>query len=74
MKSTQKVLKGTSKEAMVVGTTSLKFVSKEKKVEKCQDEGKKRCSTLKEKQKKVYPFPNSNLLDMLDQLLEKQLI
>ena len=27
---------------------------------------------LKERQEKVYPFPNSHLLDMLEQLLEKQ--
>ncbi|KAA0052357.1 retrotransposon protein putative ty3-gypsy sub-class [Cucumis melo var. makuwa] len=66
MKSTQKVLKGTSKEAMVVGTTSLKFDSKEKKEEQCQDEGQKRRPTLKERQEKVYPFPDFDLPDMLE--------
>ena len=30
--------------------------------------------TLKERQKKVYQFPDSNIVDMLEQLLEKQLI
>ncbi|KAA0052314.1 ty3-gypsy retrotransposon protein [Cucumis melo var. makuwa] len=74
VKSTQKVLKGATKEAMVVSTTPLKLVSKEKKMEKRQDEGEKRCPTLKERQEKVYPFPDSDLSDMLDQLLKKQLI
>ncbi|TYK03550.1 retrotransposon protein putative ty3-gypsy sub-class [Cucumis melo var. makuwa] len=74
VKSTQKVLKGATKEAMVVSTTPLKLVSKEKKMEKRQDEGEKRRPTLKERQEKIYPFPDSDLPDMLDQLLEKQLI
>ncbi|KAA0053464.1 retrotransposon protein putative ty3-gypsy sub-class [Cucumis melo var. makuwa] len=74
VKSTQKVLKGATKKAMIVSTTPLKLVSKEKKMEKRQDEGEKRRPTLKERQEKVYPFPDSDLPDMLDQLLEKQLI
>ncbi|KAA0042128.1 ty3-gypsy retrotransposon protein [Cucumis melo var. makuwa] len=74
VKSTQKVLKGATKEAMVVSTTPLKLVSKEKKMEKRQDEGENRRPTLKERQEKIYPFPDSDLPDMLDQLLEKQLI
>ncbi|KAA0043322.1 uncharacterized protein E6C27_scaffold110G002330 [Cucumis melo var. makuwa] len=74
VKSTQKVLKGATKEAMVVSTTPLKLVSKEKKIEKRQDEGEKRHPTLNERQEKIYPFPNSDLPDMLDQLLEKQLV
>ncbi|KAA0031754.1 ty3-gypsy retrotransposon protein [Cucumis melo var. makuwa] len=74
VKSTQKALKGATKEAMVVSTTPLKLVSKEKKMKKRQDEGEKRRPTLKERQEKVYPFPDSDLPDMLDQLLEKQLI
>ena len=41
VKSTQKVSMGATKEAMVVSTTPLKLVSKEKKMEKCQDEGEK---------------------------------
>ncbi|KAA0034814.1 ty3-gypsy retrotransposon protein [Cucumis melo var. makuwa] len=59
---------------MVVSTTPLKLISKEKKMEKRQDEGEKRRLTLKERQEKIYPFPDSDLPDMLDQLLEKQLI
>ncbi|TYK05705.1 ty3-gypsy retrotransposon protein [Cucumis melo var. makuwa] len=74
VKSTQKVLKGATKEAMVVSTTPLKLVSKEKKMKKRQDEGEKRRPTLNERQEKVYPFPDFDLPDMLDQLLEKQLI
>ncbi|KAA0062875.1 ty3-gypsy retrotransposon protein [Cucumis melo var. makuwa] len=50
MKSTQKVSKGATKEAMVVSTSPLKFVSKEKKMEKRQDEGEKRHPTLKDRQ------------------------
>ena len=49
VKSIQKVWKGATKEAMVVNTTILMFVSKEKKVEKRQDEGEKRCLILKER-------------------------
>ena len=74
VKSIQKVSKGATKEAMVVSTTPLKFTSKEKKFEKCQEEDEKRRPTLKERQEKVYHFPDSNLPDMLEQLLEKQLI
>ena len=59
---------------MVVRTTPLKFVFKEKEVERRQDEDKKRRPTLKERQEKVYPFSDSDLLDMLEELLEKQLI
>ncbi|TYK25808.1 ty3-gypsy retrotransposon protein [Cucumis melo var. makuwa] len=43
-------------------------------MEKHQDEGKKRCPMLKERQEKVYPFPDSDLPDMLDQLLEKDML
>ena len=74
VKSTQKVSKGATKEAMVVNMTPLKFVSKENKVEKWQDEGEKRCPTLKERQEKAYPFPDFNLPVKLEKLLEKQLI
>ncbi|TYK06432.1 uncharacterized protein E5676_scaffold163G001350 [Cucumis melo var. makuwa] len=64
VKSTQKVLKGATKEAMVISTTPLKLVSKEKKMEKHQDEGEKRRPTLKERQEKIYPFPDSDLPDI----------
>ncbi|TYJ95714.1 ty3-gypsy retrotransposon protein [Cucumis melo var. makuwa] len=74
VKSTQKVSKGATKEAMVVSSTPLKFVSKKKKVKKRHDEGEKRYPSLKERQEKVYPFPDSNLPDMLEKLIKKQLI
>ncbi|KAA0041804.1 ty3-gypsy retrotransposon protein [Cucumis melo var. makuwa] len=74
VKSAHKVSNGATKKAMVVSMTPLKFVSKKMKVEKCQDEGEKRRSTLKERQEKVYHFRDSGLPDMLEQLLEKQLI
>ena len=74
VKSTQKTSKGATKEAMVIDTTPLKFVSKEKKTEKRQDTGEKRRPTLKERQEKVYPFPDSDLPDMLEQLVDHKLI
>lgn len=54
----------------------MKFVSKgkEKKVERRQDGNGKRCSSLKERQEKVYDFLDSYIPGMLEQLLEKQLI
>src|ERR1051325_2275904 len=63
-----------NKEAITVGTTPLKFVAKEKMMEKRQDTGEKRCPTLKERQEKVYPFPKSDLPDMLEQLVDNELI
>ena len=74
VKSTQKISKGATKEAMVVNTAPLKFTAKEKKIEKRQDVGEKKQPTLKERQEKVYPFPDFDLPDMLEQLLEKRQI
>src|ERR1051325_2261524 len=74
IKSTQKISKGATKEAMMVGTTPLKFVAKEKMMEKRQDTSEKRRPTLKERQEKVYSFPESNLPDMLEQLVDNELI
>ncbi|KAA0039582.1 retrotransposon gag protein [Cucumis melo var. makuwa] len=60
---------------MVVNTTPLKFSKrKEGRVEKKDDGSERRRLTLKERQEKVYPFPDSDIVDMLEQLLEKQLI
>ncbi|TYK02888.1 uncharacterized protein E5676_scaffold968G00270 [Cucumis melo var. makuwa] len=74
-KSAKKVVKSTVKESMVVNTTPLKFSKrKEGRAEKKDDGSKRRRLTLKERQKKVYPFPDSDIADMLEQLLEKQLI
>ncbi|TYK25790.1 ty3-gypsy retrotransposon protein [Cucumis melo var. makuwa] len=74
-KSAEKVVKSTVKESMVVNTTALKFSKRKEGRAKKKDDGSERqCSTLKERQKKVYPFPDSDIADMLEQLLEKQLI
>lgn len=75
MKGAEKIVKSTAKESMVVNTTPLKFSKgKEARVEKKDDGSERRRLTLKERQEKVYPFPDSDIADMLEQLLEKQLI
>ncbi|XP_038904526.1 uncharacterized protein LOC120090905 [Benincasa hispida] len=76
VKGTEKNVKGVMKESMVTNTTPLKFSSKEKekKIEKKDQEGERRRPTLKERQVKVYPFPDSDVADMLEQLLENHLI
>ncbi|KAA0058515.1 ty3-gypsy retrotransposon protein [Cucumis melo var. makuwa] len=75
MKSAEKVVKSTVKESMVVNTIPLKFSKrKEGRAEKKDDGSERRRLTLKERQEKVYPFPYSDIADMLEQLLEKQLI
>ena len=63
-------------ESMVVYAIPLKYFSKRKetKIEGKHDSEEKRRSTLKERQEKVYLFPDSDVADMLKQLLEKQLI
>ncbi|KAA0041173.1 retrotransposon gag protein [Cucumis melo var. makuwa] len=73
---TKKIANTIINESMVVHATSLKSFSKRKetKIERLHDCDEKRCPTLKERQKKVYPFPDSDVADMLEQLLEKQLI
>ncbi|KAA0062536.1 ty3-gypsy retrotransposon protein [Cucumis melo var. makuwa] len=74
-KSAEKVVKSSVKESMVVNTTPLKFSKrKEGRAEKKDDGSERRRLTLKERQEKVYPFPDSDIADMLEQLLEKQLI
>ena len=47
---------------------------KETKFERKLDGDKKQRPTLKEMQEKVYPFSDSNVANMLEQLLENQLI
>ncbi|TYK02864.1 retrotransposon gag protein [Cucumis melo var. makuwa] len=74
-KSAEKVVKSTVKESMVVNMTPLKFSKrKEERAEKKDDGSERRRQTLKERQEKCYPFPDSDFADMLEQLLEKQLI
>ncbi|KAA0032132.1 retrotransposon gag protein [Cucumis melo var. makuwa] len=74
-KGAEKVVKSTVKESIVVNTTPLKFSKrKEGRAEKNDDGSVRRRLTLKESQEKVYPFSDSDIVDMLEQLLEKQLI
>ncbi|KAA0065984.1 ty3-gypsy retrotransposon protein [Cucumis melo var. makuwa] len=73
---TKKIANSVLNESMVVQETPLKSFSKRKetKHERNHDDDEKRRPTLRERQKKVYPFPDSDVTDMLEQLIEKQLI
>ena len=73
---TKKIANSLINESMLVHATPLKsfFKRKETKIEGKHDGEEKQCPTLKERQKKVYPFPDSDVADMLEQLLEKRLI
>ncbi|TYK23002.1 retrotransposon gag protein [Cucumis melo var. makuwa] len=73
---TKKIANNILNESMVVQETPLKSFSKRKetKHERNHDGDEKRCLTLRERQKKVYTFLDSNVADMLEQLIEKQLI
>ena len=42
-------------------------------MERKHDGDKKGHPTLRERQKKFYPFPESDIADMFEQLIEKQL-
>ncbi|KAA0044977.1 ty3-gypsy retrotransposon protein [Cucumis melo var. makuwa] len=73
---TKKIANSVLNESMVVQETPLKSFSKrkERKYERNHDGDEKRHPTFRERQKKVYPFPDSDVADMLEQLIEKQLI
>ncbi|KAA0068178.1 retrotransposon gag protein [Cucumis melo var. makuwa] len=73
---TKKIAHSVINESMVVQETPLKSFSKRKeiKLERKHDNDEKRHPTLRERQKKVYLFSYSNVADMLEQLIEKQLI
>ena len=78
LKKTFKDSKSSTKESMSVTTSEpIKISGKQRAEEKrrpsMRDAGKKR-PTLKELQEKKYPFPNSNLPGMLDDLPEKGII
>ena len=77
-KKNSKSSNSTSKESMSVTTSDPIRISRKSKVEEKQrpsmkDAGKKR-PTLKELQEKRYPFPDSDLSGMLDDLLKKGII
>ena len=73
---TNKIANSVINESMVVHATPLKYFSKRKetKIKGKHDGKEKRRPTLKERQEKIYQFPNSNVVEMLEQVLEKQLI
>ncbi|KAA0032461.1 retrotransposon gag protein [Cucumis melo var. makuwa] len=73
---TKKIANSILNESMVVQETPLKSFSKRKetKHERNHDGNEKRRPTLRERQRKVYLFPDSDVADMLEQLIEKQLI
>ncbi|KAA0066689.1 retrotransposon gag protein [Cucumis melo var. makuwa] len=73
---TKKIANSILNESMVVQETPLKSFSKRKetKHERNHDGDEKRHPTLRERQKNVYPFPDSDVANMLEQLIEKQLI
>jgi len=73
---TKRIANNVLNESMLVQETPLKSFSKRKetKHERNHDDNEKQRPTLRERQKKVYPFPDSDVADMLEQLIEKQLI
>ena len=66
---TKKITNSVLNESMVVQETPLKSFSKRKetKHERNHDGDEKRRLTLRERRKKVYPFPDSDVVDMLEQ-------
>ncbi|KAH7859334.1 hypothetical protein Vadar_000532 [Vaccinium darrowii] len=77
VKKGDKFSKGTTKDAMMVTAASVKITARDKKKEVkkefCPVEKDKR-PTLKELQAKKYPFLDSDVLGMLEDLLEKKVI
>ncbi|XP_075084998.1 uncharacterized protein LOC142168239 [Nicotiana tabacum] len=70
--------KNQTKESMVVKATSVKITTKqnvkEDKTPSQYSKEEKRCPTLKELEAKVYPFPDSDVPTILDELLTKKVI
>ncbi|KAM2204747.1 hypothetical protein FF2_023878 [Malus domestica] len=64
-----------TKEAMTVNTAPVKISTRGKAIrtEAFRDQGMRRC-TLKELEEKTYPFPDSDVVAMLDDLLDKKVI
>ncbi|KAH7841973.1 hypothetical protein Vadar_000063 [Vaccinium darrowii] len=77
VKKGDKFSKGTTKDSMMVTTAPVKITAKDKKREVKKEfrpvEKDKRL-TLKELQAKKYPFPDSDVPGMLEDLLEKKVI
>lgn len=71
----KKMVKSVVKKFMVINTTLMKFFKRKAvRAKKKDDGGERRRLTLKERQEKVYPFSDSNIANILQQLVEKQLI
>ena len=74
-KGAEKIMKSIVKETMVVNMTPLKFSKRKEGRAKKKDDGSERQHvTLKERQEKAYSFFDSDIADILEKLLEKQLI
>ena len=66
---TKKITNSVMNESMVVHATPLKSFSKrtKTKIERNYDDNKKRRPPLRERQEKIYPFPDSDVTYMLEQ-------
>jgi len=78
LKKTCKSSKSSTKESMSVTTNKPIWISRKQRAEEkprpSTRDARKKHPTLKEFQEKKYPFLDSNLLGMLDDLLEKGII
>ncbi|KAL0340189.1 UNVERIFIED_CONTAM: hypothetical protein Sradi_4535700 [Sesamum radiatum] len=78
LKRSEKFTKSNIKESIAIKTTPVKISSNNlKKLEKPKDQhmtNDRHRPTIKELQEKEYPFPNSNVLYIFYELLEKYLI
>ncbi|VVA38898.1 PREDICTED: CCACVL1_17306, partial [Prunus dulcis] len=67
-----------TKEAMTINTVPVKISTRDKKTEvkrmEPSREVDRRRRTLKELEEKTYPFPDSDVVGMLEDLLEKKVI
>ncbi|PIN26509.1 hypothetical protein CDL12_00732 [Handroanthus impetiginosus] len=73
----EKSNKASIKESMAIKTTTVKIPSNNKKVEKVEERrvpSERRRPTLKEMQEKEYPFPDSDVPHIFDELLARKLI
>ncbi|CAL9004675.1 unnamed protein product [Prunus brigantina] len=75
---TDKPVKKPTKEAMTINTVPVKISTRDKKSEvkrmESSREVDRRRRTLKELEEKTYPFPDSDVAGMLEDLLEKKVI
>uniref|UniRef100_A0A2N9ERQ0 Uncharacterized protein n=1 Tax=Fagus sylvatica TaxID=28930 RepID=A0A2N9ERQ0_FAGSY len=77
VKKGDKSSKPVIKESMAVAAEPVRIFAKEKKEDRTRgpsQERERRWLTLKEMEEKTYPFPDSDVLGMLENLLEKEII